>query len=133
MAHYRVRKPNRVVGGAVHHCASRGAAERRGDWVLGGGAADTDRRSFGARRSHASRSQQHTLEVEPPEGEVPSTVASPSGACRAGGTGSVREWGASHYTGGGDSHRESEAGSQPTRRRYRSARDRVYCVLGIEW
>jgi hypothetical protein len=65
--------------------------------VLGGGAADTDRRSFGATRSHASRSQQHTSEVEPPEGEVPSTVASLSGACRAGGQG-LREKGVRRIT-----------------------------------
>jgi hypothetical protein len=56
---------NRVVGGAAHHCASPGAAERIQDWVLGGVAADTDRRSFGARRPHASRSHQHTTYAEP--------------------------------------------------------------------
>ena len=61
----RVRETNRVVGGAVHPCASPGASERIQDWVLGGVAADTDRRSFGARRSHASRSHQHTTYVEP--------------------------------------------------------------------
>jgi hypothetical protein len=61
----RVREMNRVVGGAAHHCASPGAAERIQDWVLGGVAADTDRRSFGARRPHASRSHQHTTYAEP--------------------------------------------------------------------
>jgi hypothetical protein len=61
----RVREMNRVVGGAAHHWASPGASERIQDWVLGGVAADTDRRSFGARRSHASRSHQHTTYVEP--------------------------------------------------------------------
>ena len=60
----RVRQPNRVVGGAVHHCASPGASERIQDWVLGGRTADTDRRSFGARRPHALRSQQHTARAE---------------------------------------------------------------------
>ena len=35
-------------GGAAHLCASSGAAERIRDWVLGGAAADTERRSFGA-------------------------------------------------------------------------------------
>jgi hypothetical protein len=64
---HRVHKLNRVVGGAVHHCASPGASERIQDWVLGGRAADTDRRSFEARRPHASRSQQHTARGEPQE------------------------------------------------------------------
>ena len=63
----RVRETNRVVGGAVHHCASPSVLERIQDWVLGGHAADTDRRSFEARRPHASRSQQHTSDAEPPE------------------------------------------------------------------
>ena len=35
------------------------------DWVLGGVAADTERRSFGARGAHASRSRQHTACAEP--------------------------------------------------------------------
>jgi hypothetical protein len=48
----------------VHHCASPGASKRIWDWVLGGRAADTDRRSFEARRPHASRSQQHTARGE---------------------------------------------------------------------
>jgi hypothetical protein len=61
----RVRESNRVVGGTVHHCASPRAAERIGNWVFGGRAADTDRRSFGANRPHASRSQQHTGYEEP--------------------------------------------------------------------
>jgi hypothetical protein len=56
---------NRVVGGAAHPWASPGASERIQDWVLGGVAADTDRRSFGARRSHASRSHQRTTGAEP--------------------------------------------------------------------
>ena len=60
----RVHQLNRVVGGAVHHCASPGASKRIGDWVLGGRAADTDRRSFEASRPHASRSQQHTARGE---------------------------------------------------------------------
>jgi hypothetical protein len=60
----RVHTLNRVVGGAVHPCASPGASERIQDWVLGGHAADTDRRSFEARRPHASRSQQHTVRGE---------------------------------------------------------------------
>ena len=63
----RVHTLNRVVGGAVHHCASPGAAERIQDWVFGGRAADTDRRSFEVRRPHASRSQQHTARGEPQE------------------------------------------------------------------
>jgi hypothetical protein len=62
----RVRETNRVVGGAGHSCASPSASERIQDWVLGGSAADTDRRSFGVSRPHASRSQQHTARVEPP-------------------------------------------------------------------
>jgi len=37
--------------GAVHDCASPSASERIQDWVLGGRAADTDRRSFGAKGS----------------------------------------------------------------------------------
>jgi hypothetical protein len=61
----RVRETNRVVGGAVHPCASPGASERIQDWVLGGVAADTDRRSFGARGSHVSRSHQHIAWAEP--------------------------------------------------------------------
>jgi hypothetical protein len=61
----RVHKLNRVVGGAVHPCASPGASERLQDWVFGGRAADTDRRSFEASRPHASRSQQHTARAEP--------------------------------------------------------------------
>jgi hypothetical protein len=63
----RVHQLNRVVGGAVHPCASPGASERIQDWVLGGRAADTDRRSLEARRPHASRSQQHTARGEPQE------------------------------------------------------------------
>jgi hypothetical protein len=61
----RGRESNRVGRGAVHHCVSPRAAERRGDWVFGGRAADTERRSFGAHRPHASRSQQHTGYEEP--------------------------------------------------------------------
>src|SRR5215470_2420048 len=61
----RVHQLNRVVGGAVHPCASPGASERIQDWVLGGRAADTDRRSFGARGSHASRSHQHIAGAGP--------------------------------------------------------------------
>jgi hypothetical protein len=60
----RGRESNRVGRGAVHHCASPRAAERRGDWVFGGRAADTERRSFGAHRPHASRSQQHKARVQ---------------------------------------------------------------------
>jgi len=63
----RVHQLNRVVGGAVHPWASPGASERIQDWVLGGRAADTDRRSFEAGRPHASRSQQHTARGEPQE------------------------------------------------------------------
>jgi hypothetical protein len=63
----RVHQLNRVVGGAVHPWASPGAAERIQDWVLGGRAADTDRRSFEASRPHALRSQQHTARGEPQE------------------------------------------------------------------
>jgi hypothetical protein len=62
----RVRQANRVVGGAVHSCASPSASERIQDWVLGGTAANTDRRSFEARRPHALRSQQHTAGAESP-------------------------------------------------------------------
>src|SRR5262249_6011840 len=50
---------------AVHPCASPGASERIQDWVLGGVAADTDSRSFGARGSHVSRSHQYIAWAEP--------------------------------------------------------------------
>ena len=48
----RVRETNRDVGGAAHTRASFSAPRRIRDEVLGGSAADTDRRSFGARASH---------------------------------------------------------------------------------
>jgi hypothetical protein len=62
----RVRQANRVGGGAAHHCASPSASERRQDGVLGGCAADTESRSFGATRPHASRSPPHTACAESP-------------------------------------------------------------------
>jgi hypothetical protein len=86
----RVREPNRVVGGAVHHCASPGAAERIQDGVLGGRAADTERRSFEARRPHASRSQQHTARGKPQARGAQRRRASVRRRPRKG-TGSARE------------------------------------------
>jgi len=69
------------------------------DWVFGGRAADTDRRSFGASRPDASRSQQHTVHEEP------------SREARA------------RDTEGGGGHRASDASSSPTRGHYQYVRD----------
>ena len=126
----RVRKSNRVVGGAVHHCASRGASERIQDWVLGGRAADTDRRSFGARRPHALRSQQHTTRAEPPgERGAQQRCASVRGLPSTG-TRRALERGCGRYTGSGNSHRASEVRGHPTCRRYQYVRDQVQYLLG---
>ena len=86
----RVHTLNRVVGGAVHHWASPGASERIQDWVLGGRAADTARRSFEASRPHASRSQQHTARGELQARGAPRHRASVR-SLPSKGTGSVRE------------------------------------------
>ena len=47
----RVRAPHRDVGGAAHTRAAFSAPRRLRDAVLGGSAADTERRAFGARAS----------------------------------------------------------------------------------
>jgi hypothetical protein len=125
----RVRETNRVVGGAVHPCASPSASERIQDWVLGGHAANTDRRSFGARRPHASRSQQHTARAEPPGERRPAASRGRQEFAEQGHGISTRETRAP-YTGGGDCHRASEARSSPTRGHYPSVRDQVQGASG---
>ena len=112
----RVCETNRVVGGAAHPCASPGASERIQDWVLGGVAADTDRRSFGTRGSHASRSHQHTAWVAPSEWRDAQQRRAASGGCRAGARGQRQPGGSAWHTGGGDRHRTSEARNQLTTR-----------------
>ena len=127
----RVRKPNRVVGGAVHPCASPSATERIQDWVLGGRAADTDRRSFEASRPHASRSQRHTVRGEPQaRGAQQHHASVRSGVSRARARDQRAREARAWYTGGGDSHRASEVRSQLTRRCYQYVRGQVHCAPG---
>ena len=124
----RVRQPNRVVGGAVHPCASLSASERIGDWVFGGGAANTDRRSFEARRPHASRSQQHTARAKLPGERDPATSRGHQASAEQGARARAREARARH-TGGGDSNRLCEVNSHLTRSRYQYAFISAICSI----
>jgi hypothetical protein len=97
--------------------------------VLGGRAADTDRRSFEARRPHASRSQQHTARGEPQESGAQRRRASVR-SLPSKGTGSALERGECAVHRSGDSHRASEVRSHLTRRRYQYVRSQVQCAPG---
>ena len=113
----RVRQPNRVVGGAVHYGASLSASERIGDWVFGGGAVDTDRRSFEASRPHASRGQQHPARAKLPGERGPATSRGHQASAEQGARARARAARARH-TGGGDSNRLCEVNSHLTRSHY---------------